>query len=322
MRNKIIYLCFISFLFLGNVFCDTIALKSGKQIEGNIKERTNDAVKVDIEGITITYYITDIDSINGQKITINQQAVVSEGTKPESKPMPTEYPGGTEESSGLQSSPTPAVSNETIPEAAQKSIPGSGQETSMPLDREESGSFKMSSGSKQSTVSPALAAGVVGGIILLALIFLLITYVYSSICLQFIAKKTGSEPLFLAWIPFAHYFLRFKIAKMSYLWIFVPVGLFVVGFLGGLFSSLGSVMGGASKAAMAAKPIFVIMNFFFTTIYAAFSGFLWYKISLARNKKGWIGALMAISILNGIPFVSFLSVIGCGVIMGYLAFSE
>jgi len=301
MRNKVICLCFISLLFLGNVFCDTIILKSGKQVEGSIKERTNDAVKVDMEGVVITYYLMDIDSINGQKVII-ESVTVTEKVSPQTTPVPAEtYPGGKDESSGLQ---VPGDQEETIPE------------TSAPS------SFKVSPGLEKSTVPPGLAAGVVGGMILLVLFMGIIIYVYTSICLQFIAKKTGNEPLFLAWIPFAHHFLRFKIAKMNYLWIFVPVGVFFLSFIGGFSVSLFNALSGAGKAAVTANPIFMILNFFLTAIYAVFSGFLWYKISLARNKKSWIGALMAISILNAVPFVSFISLIGCGVIMGYLAFSE
>jgi hypothetical protein len=167
-----------------------------------------------------------------------------------------------------------------------------------------------------------VTAGVIGAMILLIMFVAAIGYVYTSICLHFIAKKTGDGPLFLAWIPVAHYFLRLKVAKMNYLWILVPVGLVIVGFLVGLSASLAGVFGPAGKAPVAMNPALMLANFFFGAIYAAFSAFMWYKIALARNKKGWIGALMGISILNNVPFISFVSLAACGVIMGYLAFSE
>jgi hypothetical protein len=171
-------------------------------------------------------------------------------------------------------------------------------------------------------ISPRLTAGILGGMILLTLFIALIIYIYTSICLQFIAKKTASEPVFLAWIPFAHHFLRFKIARMSYLWIFVPVGIILLSFLTGFGFSLMSALSGAGKSAVVANPVFMVINFFLSVIYSGFAAFVWYKIALARNKKGWIGALMGVSVLNGIPFISLLSMIACGVIMGYLAFSE
>ena len=245
MRNKVICLCFISFLFLGNIFCDTITLKSGKQIEGNIKEKTSDAVKVDIEGMTITYYLTDIDSINGQKMAADP-AVATEEATPENTPTPTEtYSSGDEKSSGLQGSQMPANSEETIPGASQKSISSGDPEPSVPFEEKGTGSFEISPTSKRSAILPGLAAGVVGGMILVGLLIGVVIYVYTSICLQFIAKKTSSEPLFLAWIPFAHHLLRFKIAKMSYFWIFVPVGIFLLSLIGGFSAgfSKGAVTG-------------------------------------------------------------------------------
>jgi hypothetical protein len=81
-------------------------------------------------------------------------------------------------------------------------------------------------------------------------------------------------------------------------------------------------MGGMGKTVTMMNPVMMLVNLFFAAVYAAFSAFLWYKIALARNKKGWIGALMGISVLNSVPFISFISIAGCGVIMGYLAFSE
>lgn len=309
MRNKVICLCFISLLFLGNAFCDTLTLKSGKKIEGSIKERTKDAVKVDIEGITITYYLTDIDSINGQKISIEQTVVNVEEAKPENPSAATETYSSDEEVSTLQGSQTPANSSSSESKA------------SVPLKEKGRGSFEMSP-TKSSAVPPGIAAGVVGGMILLVLLIGLVSYVYSSICLYFIAKKTNSGPSFLAWIPFAHHLLRFKIAKMNYFWIFVPVGLFLLSFISGFSFGLMGALSGSSKVSVAASPIFMVINIFLSAIYAAFSAFVWYKIALARNKKGWIGALMGITILNNVPFVSFLSIIGCAVIIGYLAFSE
>jgi len=49
------------------VFCETIVLKSGRTVEGKILEKTDKYIKVDIEGIPITYYLDDIESINGAK---------------------------------------------------------------------------------------------------------------------------------------------------------------------------------------------------------------------------------------------------------------
>ncbi|MDD4955698.1 MAG: hypothetical protein PHP17_06650 [Candidatus Omnitrophica bacterium] len=302
MRNKVLCLCFISFLLLGNAFCETIILKSGKQVEGSIKERTSDSVKVDMEGVSITYYLTDIVSINGQKVAI-ENVTITEETKPQEPLNPEHFELTVEPQTPDTATTDEPVSGDTV-KTTPPFRPGA------------------SSGAASSAVPAGITAGVIGGIILFALFFLLVVYVYSSICLQFIAKKTNSTPAFLAWIPFGHFFLRFKIAKMSYLWIFVPIGIIFISFVTGFSVGLLNALTGGSKTAVTANPLFMIVNFFLSAAYAAFAGYVWYKIALARNKKGWIGALMAISVLGNIPFVSIVVLIGCAVIMGYLAFSE
>lgn len=55
---------------------ETVVLKSGKSIEAKITDRTKQYIKVDIEGVPITYYFADIESINGKRIT--SQALTEE----------------------------------------------------------------------------------------------------------------------------------------------------------------------------------------------------------------------------------------------------
>ncbi|MBU2103044.1 MAG: hypothetical protein ABH865_01830 [Candidatus Omnitrophota bacterium] len=67
--DKRIRAFFIIFLLLPvAIFAETITLKSGKTVEGMILEKTNDSLKIDIEGIPLTYYFDDIEAINGEKI--------------------------------------------------------------------------------------------------------------------------------------------------------------------------------------------------------------------------------------------------------------
>ncbi len=67
MNKKLIISMLILFLFMPSIFAETIILKSGKTIDGKIVERTRKSVKVDIDGIPITYYFDDIESIDGKK---------------------------------------------------------------------------------------------------------------------------------------------------------------------------------------------------------------------------------------------------------------
>jgi len=45
------------------VFADTITLKSGEKLEGNITEKTDKYVKIDISGVPITYFLDEVESI-------------------------------------------------------------------------------------------------------------------------------------------------------------------------------------------------------------------------------------------------------------------
>ncbi|MDD3296428.1 MAG: dienelactone hydrolase family protein [Candidatus Omnitrophica bacterium] len=53
----ILFICFVS-----SVFADTIFLKSGKTVTGEIIEVTNEYVKIDFDGIPIKYWKEDIDT--------------------------------------------------------------------------------------------------------------------------------------------------------------------------------------------------------------------------------------------------------------------
>jgi hypothetical protein len=55
--------------FLCPVFSENITFKSGKTISGKITKKTNEFITVDISGVTVNYYLDEIDSINGVKIT-------------------------------------------------------------------------------------------------------------------------------------------------------------------------------------------------------------------------------------------------------------
>ncbi|NQT49729.1 hypothetical protein HQ571_03490 [Candidatus Kuenenbacteria bacterium] len=84
-------------------------------------------------------------------------------------------------------------------------------------------------------------------------------YVYTSLCLHFIAKKTSTKHPWLAWIPLVNIFLMLMIGKLSFWWILI------------LFVPLANL-------------IFII--------------YLWVKITEARGKEKWLGVLMIIPIVN------------------------
>ena len=78
MENKRL-ICLIAVLlslsFSIPVFAETVILKSGKKIEGKIIERTDDYVKVDQYGVPITYFLDDIESIEGDSVSSDQETI-------------------------------------------------------------------------------------------------------------------------------------------------------------------------------------------------------------------------------------------------------
>lgn len=50
-------------LLTTNVFADKLILKNGKTAEGKIVEQAEDAIKIDIEGVEVTFFMEDIESI-------------------------------------------------------------------------------------------------------------------------------------------------------------------------------------------------------------------------------------------------------------------
>lgn len=101
-------------------------------------------------------------------------------------------------------------------------------------------------------------------------IFFIAVYVYSSLCLMYIARKTNTEPAWMAWVPVANVFLVCRIAQVSYWWAGGALSIGLIPYVG-LLATLG------------------------------IGGFLWYKIAIARGKPGWLGALTVV------PFVNFVT---------------
>lgn len=153
-------------------------------------------------------------------------------------------------------------------EQQKKSISGSQKKTSAVVYEFEKERSKFLRG-KISEKDAKIAVAVAGGMILFVIILSLIFYVYSAICLYFIAKKTATEPAWLAWIPVANLFLMCKIANVSYLWLLGMLGLFI-------------------------PFVNILANIYLMGLFV----YVWYKIAIVRNKPGWVGVLTIIPIAN------------------------
>lgn len=63
--NEKLLLSIISLFFILTCFSETIQLKNGGTLEAIIVEKTDTCIKTDIGGLSLTYYLDDIESING-----------------------------------------------------------------------------------------------------------------------------------------------------------------------------------------------------------------------------------------------------------------
>lgn len=58
----------ISLFLLTPAFAETIVLKSGETVEGKIIEKTGKYVKIDFQGVPLTYFLDEIASIDGEMV--------------------------------------------------------------------------------------------------------------------------------------------------------------------------------------------------------------------------------------------------------------
>ena len=260
--KKIVLAILVSVVFFSSpnfVFSETVILKSGYTLEGKLTEKTDDYIKIDFEGVSLTYYLDEIESIDGKKqpvsVSLKDTPVLNVAQESDSGYT---FPPVMVSESGLR-----------IDEPLKREDPSSRQ------NLEYFGSVK-SQGEDIPSLSPRLVR-IIGMFSLFIIFGILAFYVYSAICLQIIAKKTDQGPYWFAWVPIANLFLSCKIAGLKYVWLLI------------LFSLLIPVIG--------------------SICVAAFFAYLWYRIAIALNKPGWIGALTIIPIANL-------------VIIGYLAFSK
>lgn len=65
MIEKLILLLILYSGFNLHVFAETIVLKSGKKVEGKITEKADRYIKIDFDGVPLTYYIDEVNAIDG-----------------------------------------------------------------------------------------------------------------------------------------------------------------------------------------------------------------------------------------------------------------
>jgi len=88
--KKLYYsVCLISLVFVtftSALFADTIVLKSSKTVEGRIIEKTDKYVKIDFQGVELTYFMDEIERIEGEKAPAELKNIISPPIGPERNP--------------------------------------------------------------------------------------------------------------------------------------------------------------------------------------------------------------------------------------------
>jgi len=78
MVKKIIISMFSIFFLAQTIsYAETIVLKSGKTVEGNLIEKTDKYIKIDFQGIPLTYFFDEVQSINGEIVSRNEVGAVT-----------------------------------------------------------------------------------------------------------------------------------------------------------------------------------------------------------------------------------------------------
>ena len=65
-----------------SIFAETIVLKSGSIVEGKLIEKTDKYIKIDFQSVPLTYYLDEVESIDGKPANILKKSMVVEILNP------------------------------------------------------------------------------------------------------------------------------------------------------------------------------------------------------------------------------------------------
>jgi len=125
---RIWVMLFTGVLLAGSQFAayaDVVRLKNGNVVEGRIIEKTPDAVKIDISGVTLTYYVDEILSVDGEAVPAQASAAADAGEVPvvaEARVQPPVAPVAAE--AALPAAPPQQAQDAAVPRAAADELSG------------------------------------------------------------------------------------------------------------------------------------------------------------------------------------------------------
>lgn len=242
--NKIL-LTLISFFLLTGVVCaEEIVLKSGISIQGKIIERSDKWIKVNASGMDVTYYLDEIQSIDGNPagIAVPPSSPVAVPSLPKAEAVPS---AGTRPSAGT---------SVPIDEIVKQTITGS---SSLDVSQSSSRSvFLAGDRSKPSQKLTPVETLVVLAVMLIVIGIALVLFCYP---LFVIAKKTGAQYPYIAFIPLLNYYLMCKISG---------------------------------------RPVWWILLFLIPFVNMVIDIIVWTDIAKVRQKPAWLGLLVVVPLLN------------------------
>ena len=149
-------------------------------------------------------------------------------------------------------------------------------------------------------ISPFAILDPIIGIIIGALVFFLIItlgiYIYISLALMKIAKKTNTAPSWLAWIPIGNMYLLSKIAEMHWWPVLMIPFMFIVAIVQ-VWTQLGFLM------------IPWLISFIISTVY----GFIFnWKMFEKVGRPGWWILFILIPFFGILLFLIFLGIAAWG----------
>jgi len=143
------------------------------------------------------------------------------------------------------------------------------------------------------TLSLSNLLGLLLGIIVFLFILLLAIYIYTSLALMKIAKRTSIEPAWLAWIPYANIYLISKIAQKHW-W---PITLIII----------STIMSFIFE-----NTFITIINYLFLIVFLIFNMIWWWKICERRGKPGWWTLIVLIPIIGWIWGLVMIGILAWG----------
>lgn len=82
MNKKRLLTLLLVLCFPISIFAETIVLKSGKIVEGKLIEKTDKYIIIDFQGISLTYYLDEVESIDGKLVNISKKSVIIDVSNP------------------------------------------------------------------------------------------------------------------------------------------------------------------------------------------------------------------------------------------------